>query len=183
MLHTHAVPHKPQPTPSNAFTSSQQQQQQQLRGQHLTHLRQVLRQDPAAAEYQGLQVSRWLAKADAPFVVESDSFEQQQLQQQQEQWQWQQQWQQQEQQQWQQRSAAGSAQQPGEFPYSWFVAYPRLTHLRVVGCGAAGVLQGVPVAQAKHLASLVLSHNNLTGTLPDDLAQLKVGGWALLLEG
>lgn len=40
--------------------------------------------------------------------------------------------------------------------------------LRVVGCGAAGVLQGVPVAQAKHLAPLVLSHNSLSCTLPDD---------------
>jgi hypothetical protein len=71
----------------------------------------------------------------------------------------------------QQQQSAGV---PGEFPYSWFVAYPRLTHLRVVGCGAAGVLRGAPVAQAKHLASLVLSHNRLQGTLPDEVAGLKV---------
>jgi hypothetical protein len=69
-----------------------------------------------------------------------------------------------------------TAEQAGELPYSWFKAYPLLTHLRVVGCGAAGTLQGTAVAHARHLASLVLNNNRLTGTLPDEFVSLKVRG-------
>jgi hypothetical protein len=51
----------------------------------------------------------------------------------------------------------------GELPGSWFVAFPSLAHLRVVGCGARGALHKLPLTAAKHLTSLVLSHNKLAG--------------------
>jgi hypothetical protein len=180
-----AGPPKPQPTPSNTHAQQQRQHQQVTQSQQLALFRQQLWQGPAAAaataaaaaaaaaEHQGLHVSRWLAAASAYVPVPMDSHllpnsdtgaldaSQRQRQRQQQQ---------------QLMPAAGTnPARSGELPYSWFSAYPHLVHLRVVGCGASGVLQGGRIAGAKRLASLVLSHNKLQGTLPDSIVGLQVG--------
>jgi hypothetical protein len=62
----------------------------------------------------------------------------------------------------------------GELPHSWFLAYPQLRQLRVVGCGAAGTLPP-ELSAANKLESLVLSRNALQGTLPQHLVHLQVG--------
>lgn len=175
-----AGPPKPQPTPSNTPARQQRQRQWGAQSQQLVHFRQQLWQGSAAAaaEPQGLHVSRWLATADADVLLDShslasstggtrppsqDAGEAQQQQQQQ-----------------QVPPIGTDPARSGELPYSWFAAYPHLVHLRVVGCGAAGALQGGRIAGAKRLASLVLSHNKLQGTLPDEFVGLQVGwgdGW------
>jgi hypothetical protein len=68
---------------------------------------------------------------------------------------------------------AAAAAAPGSLPPRWFQVLPRLTQLRVVGCGARGSLPA-ELAAARQLNSLVLSHNKLTGSLPEQLVQLQV---------
>jgi hypothetical protein len=70
-------------------------------------------------------------------------------------------------------AAAAAAASPGSLPPRWFQVLPRLTQLRVVGCGARGRLPA-ELAAARQLNSLVLSHNKLTGSLPEQLVQLQV---------
>jgi hypothetical protein len=70
-------------------------------------------------------------------------------------------------------AAAAAAAEPGHLPPRWFQALPRLTQLRVVGCGARGSLPA-ELSAARQLNSLVLSHNKLTGSLPEQLVQLQV---------
>jgi hypothetical protein len=71
-------------------------------------------------------------------------------------------------------SAPATLTAPGDLPASWFLAFPRLSHLRVTGCGAGGVLHRLPLTATKQLASVVLSRNRLRGSLPAELAQLQV---------
>jgi hypothetical protein len=69
--------------------------------------------------------------------------------------------------------AAAAAAEPGNLPPRWFAVLPRLTQLRVMGCGVTG---GLPaeLSAARQLNSLVLSHNKITGLLPEQLVQLQV---------
>jgi hypothetical protein len=68
---------------------------------------------------------------------------------------------------------SAAAAEPGNLPPRWFAALPRLTQLRVVGCRARGSLPA-ELAAARQLNSLVLSHNKITGSLPEQLVQLQV---------
>ncbi|KAF6265426.1 hypothetical protein COO60DRAFT_955373 [Scenedesmus sp. NREL 46B-D3] len=69
-------------------------------------------------------------------------------------------------------AAATAAAEPGRLPPRWFAVLPRLTQLRVVGCGVQGSLPA-ELAAARQLNSLVLSHNRLTGSLPEQLVQFQ----------
>lgn len=66
--------------------------------------------------------------------------------------------------------STGTTSKPstGTLPVAWFQLFPRLAQFRIGGCSMSGSLPSQLLGLPR-LESIVLPHNNLSGTLPVDL--------------